>query len=89
MERKLGLLSLLDEESRFPKGTDQSLLSKWHASHGTNSYYVKPRIVNEYFGISHYAGEVSPLASIPSPTRKLHTNICDTPMHTGTLTVTY
>lgn len=70
MERKLGLLSLLDEESRFPKGTDQSLLSKWHASHGTNSYYVKPRIVNEYFGISHYAGEVFPPCLYPFPNEK-------------------
>ena len=34
VERKLGLLSLMDEESRFPKGTDASLLSKLHTAHG-------------------------------------------------------
>ena len=35
IERKLGVLSLLDEESRFPKATDQTLLIKLHSSHGS------------------------------------------------------
>jgi hypothetical protein len=37
IERKLGVLSLLDEESRFPKATDQTLLIKLHSSHGCRS----------------------------------------------------
>lgn len=31
--QKLGVLDLLDEESRFPKGTDTSLLDKLHGAH--------------------------------------------------------
>ena len=33
LTKKLGVLSLLDEESRFPKGTDQTLLEKLHKAH--------------------------------------------------------
>ena len=52
------MLDLLDEESRFPKGTDQSLLEKLHNSHKLNAFYVKPKVNNAKFGIKHYAGEV-------------------------------
>lgn len=31
--QKLGVLDLLDEESRFPKGTDKTLLEKLHGAH--------------------------------------------------------
>ena len=59
IERKLGVQSLLDEESRFPKGTDESLLGKLHSSHAGNSaFYIKPRVANSKFGIKHYAGDV-------------------------------
>ena len=59
IERKLGILSLMDEESRFPKGTDGTLLSKLHtAVGGTSAYYIRPRVQNSQFGIKHYAGEV-------------------------------
>uniref|UniRef100_A0A8C7XEM2 Myosin X, like 1 n=1 Tax=Oryzias sinensis TaxID=183150 RepID=A0A8C7XEM2_9TELE len=55
---KLGLLALVNEESRFPKGTDFTLLEKLHSRHSTNPYYVKPRVADHQFGIKHYAGEV-------------------------------
>ncbi|XP_070564817.1 unconventional myosin-X-like [Ptychodera flava] len=58
IERKLGILALIDEESRFPKGTDQSMLTKLHRAHFENAFYTKPRITNTKFGIKHYAGEV-------------------------------
>uniref|UniRef100_A0A665TKD2 Myosin X, like 1 n=1 Tax=Echeneis naucrates TaxID=173247 RepID=A0A665TKD2_ECHNA len=59
IEKKLGLLALVNEESRFPKGTDFTLLEKLHSRHSTNPYYVKPRLADHQFGIKHYAGEVS------------------------------
>ncbi|CAB1427869.1 unnamed protein product, partial [Pleuronectes platessa] len=58
IEKKLGLLALVNEESRFPKGTDFTLLEKLHSRHATNPYYVKPRLADHQFGIKHYAGEV-------------------------------
>uniref|UniRef100_A0A9J8BUS8 Myosin X, like 1 n=1 Tax=Cyprinus carpio carpio TaxID=630221 RepID=A0A9J8BUS8_CYPCA len=58
IEKKLGMLALINEESRFPKGTDFTLLEKLHSRHSTNPYYVKPRLADHQFGIKHYAGEV-------------------------------
>ncbi|XP_026992614.2 unconventional myosin-X isoform X2 [Tachysurus fulvidraco] len=58
IEKKLGLLALVNEESRFPKGTDYTLLEKLHSRHATNPYYIKPRVTDHQFGIKHYAGEV-------------------------------
>ncbi|XP_075286147.1 unconventional myosin-X-like isoform X2 [Opisthocomus hoazin] len=58
IEKKLGLLALVNEESRFPKGTDNTLLEKLHSQHMSNQYYVKPRVTDHQFGIRHYAGEV-------------------------------
>ncbi|XP_036401500.1 unconventional myosin-X-like [Megalops cyprinoides] len=58
IEKKLGLLALINEESRFPKGTDYTLLEKLHSRHAVNPYYVKPRVADHQFGIKHYAGEV-------------------------------
>uniref|UniRef100_A0A6Q2WTY4 Myosin X, like 1 n=1 Tax=Esox lucius TaxID=8010 RepID=A0A6Q2WTY4_ESOLU len=58
IEKKLGMLALINEESRFPKGTDLTLLEKLHSRHATNQYYVKPRVTDHQFGIKHYAGEV-------------------------------
>ncbi|XP_053327663.1 unconventional myosin-X-like [Spea bombifrons] len=59
VEKKLGLLALINEESRFPKGTDFTLLEKLHAQHANNPHYVKPRVTENQFGIKHYAGEVT------------------------------
>ncbi|KAM9719862.1 LOW QUALITY PROTEIN: unconventional myosin-X [Menidia menidia] len=58
IEKKLGLLALLNEESHFPKATDGTLLEKLHAQHSKNPFYVKPRVAVHFFGVRHYAGEV-------------------------------
>ncbi|PVD19339.1 hypothetical protein C0Q70_19826 [Pomacea canaliculata] len=58
--KPLGILALLDEESLFPKGTDQSYVDKLNANFGKNPYYGKsPRSNNPVFSISHYAGKVT------------------------------
>ncbi|KAF3698619.1 Unconventional myosin-X Unconventional myosin-10 [Channa argus] len=58
IEKKLGLLALMNEESHFPKATDDTLLEKLHNQHSKNPFYVKPRVAVHYFGVKHYAGEV-------------------------------
>lgn len=63
--KPLNIMSLIDEESKFPNGTDLSLLHKLHEKHGgmgkdkANDNYLRPRSsVKETFGINHFAGVV-------------------------------
>ncbi|KAH8328201.1 hypothetical protein KR067_006039, partial [Drosophila pandora] len=57
--KPMNLMSLIDEESKFPKGTDQTLLEKLHVQHGNRSIYVKGKTTQtSLFGIRHYAGVV-------------------------------
>uniref|UniRef100_A0A8C5W684 Myosin X n=1 Tax=Leptobrachium leishanense TaxID=445787 RepID=A0A8C5W684_9ANUR len=58
IEKKLGLLALINEECYFPRATDSTLLEKLHNQHANNSFYVKPRVAVHNFGVKHYAGEV-------------------------------
>lgn len=60
LEKNVGLLALLDEESRFPRATDQSLALKLHQSLGARDggIYHAPPNKGTRFGIAHYAGYV-------------------------------
>ncbi|KAJ3341766.1 cytochrome c oxidase subunit 1 [Gonapodya sp. JEL0774] len=61
IEAKLGILGTLDEETRFPKGSDETWLSKMNdafAKPPNSDHYVKPKTAKGVFGIRHYAGEV-------------------------------
>jgi myosin-7 len=59
-EMPMNVLALVDEESKFPKGSDKSLLDKLHTNHGkTKDIYLKPKSISEErFGIKHFAGDV-------------------------------
>lgn len=54
----MGILSLLDEESLFPKATDITFVNKLHAQFDAKGHpkYIKPRFSKTAFGIAHYAG---------------------------------
>ena len=57
--RPLNLMSLIDEESKFPKGSDQTMLNKLHRGHSVNRNYLKPKSdYNTSFGLNHFAGVV-------------------------------
>ncbi|XP_059483343.1 myosin-VIIa [Neocloeon triangulifer] len=57
--KQLNIMALIDEESRFPKGTDQTMLAKLHKQHGSHRHYLKPKSdINTSFGLSHFAGVV-------------------------------
>ncbi|XP_078056381.1 myosin-IIIa [Mustelus asterias] len=57
LQKPVGLLSLLDEESRFPQATDQTLVGKFEDNLKSN-YFWRPKTVDLSFGINHYAGKV-------------------------------
>lgn len=54
----MGIIDILNEESRFPKATDQTLLEKLNTNLVKDNYYVKPKTAKNGFIIKHYAGEV-------------------------------
>ncbi|XP_058816281.1 myosin-VIIa-like [Topomyia yanbarensis] len=57
--KSLHIMALIDEETRFPKGTDLTMLSKLHTTHGSKTIYLKPKYDNvPSFGVQHFAGTV-------------------------------
>ncbi|XP_038720050.1 myosin-1 isoform X1 [Tripterygium wilfordii] len=56
-KKPLGLLSLLDEESTFPNGTDLTFANKLKQHLSSNSCFLGER--GKAFSVSHYAGEVT------------------------------
>ncbi|MBN3277259.1 MYO3A protein, partial [Polyodon spathula] len=57
LQKPMGLLSLLDEESRFPQATDQTLVEKFEVNLKAKNFW-RPKRVELSFGIHHYAGKV-------------------------------
>ncbi|KAM5282412.1 myosin-IIIa isoform 2-T2 [Hipposideros larvatus] len=57
LQKPMGLLSLLDEESRFPKATDQTLIEKFEGNL-KSQYFWRPKRMELCFGIHHFAGKV-------------------------------
>ncbi|XP_040843992.1 myosin-IIIa [Ochotona curzoniae] len=57
LQKPMGLLSLLDEESRFPKATDQTLIEKFEGNL-KSQFFWRPKRMELSFGIHHYAGKV-------------------------------
>ncbi|XP_005065227.1 myosin-IIIb [Mesocricetus auratus] len=57
LQKPLGLLALLDEESRFPQATDQTLVDKFEDNLRCK-FFWRPKGVELCFGIQHYAGPV-------------------------------
>ncbi|XP_063611343.1 myosin heavy chain, muscle-like [Penaeus indicus] len=64
-EKKMGILSILEEESMFPKATDKTFEEKLNINHlGKSPCFIKPKPPKagqpeNHFAIVHYAGTVS------------------------------
>lgn len=62
IENRLGIMSLLDEESRLPAGSDQSWIEKMYQTldkEPTNKVFKKPRFGQTKFIVCHYALDVT------------------------------
>ncbi|KAK5663078.1 hypothetical protein OQA88_6494 [Cercophora sp. LCS_1] len=61
IEGKLGILSLLDEESRLPMGSDEQFVTKLHHNYASDKhkFYKKPRFGKSAFTVCHYAIDVT------------------------------
>ncbi|XP_030351869.1 unconventional myosin-VIIb [Strigops habroptila] len=57
--KPMNIISLIDEESKFPKGTDATMLVKINSLHGKSKVYIPPKSVHDTkFGVNHFAGVV-------------------------------
>lgn len=61
IEARLGVLALLDEESRLPMGSDEQFVTKLHHNFASDKsrYYKKPRFGKSAFTVCHYAIDVT------------------------------
>uniref|UniRef100_F6ZFH5 Unconventional myosin-Va n=1 Tax=Callithrix jacchus TaxID=9483 RepID=F6ZFH5_CALJA len=59
IESKLGILDLLDEECKMPKGSDDTWAQKLYNTHLNKcALFEKPRLSNKAFIIQHFADKV-------------------------------
>ncbi|KAL7980035.1 hypothetical protein Chor_001303 [Crotalus horridus] len=59
IEAKMGILDLLDEECKMPKGSDNSWAQKLYNTHlNKTALFEKPRLSNKAFIIQHFADKV-------------------------------
>ncbi|KAK3078212.1 hypothetical protein LTS18_008145, partial [Coniosporium uncinatum] len=61
IEGKMGILTLLDEESRLPMGSDEQFVTKLHHNFAGDKqrFYKKPRFGKSAFTVCHYAIDVT------------------------------
>ena len=74
VQKPIGLLSLLDEESNFPRATDLTLANKLRQHLQAN-----PRFKGEWgkgFSVCHYAGEVSSLSAFKTLSNLVALKFC-------------
>ncbi|XP_027128874.1 unconventional myosin-Va-like [Larimichthys crocea] len=58
IEAKLGVLDLLDEEGKMPKGSDDTWAQKLYTLQKQHAHFDKPRLSNRAFIIHHFADKV-------------------------------
>ena len=58
IESKLGVLALLDEECKMPKGSDKSWVEKLYDKCKAWEHFSKPRLSQSAFLVKHFADTV-------------------------------
>ncbi|GAB6032023.1 myosin I [Chamberlinius hualienensis] len=58
IENKIGILDLLDEECKMPKGSDITWVQKLYDKCKTSKHFEKPRLSNCAFMVCHFADKV-------------------------------
>jgi myosin-5 len=59
IEGRLGILDMLDEESRLPSGADGSYITKLYQKFEKDKFFAKPRFGQTAFTVKHYACDVT------------------------------
>ncbi|KAK7862317.1 hypothetical protein R5R35_014678 [Gryllus longicercus] len=59
IETRLGILDLLDEECKMPKGTDNSWVEKLYSKCSSFTHFARPRFGNSAFIVCHFADKVT------------------------------
>ncbi|KAL1770171.1 unconventional myosin-Vb isoform X2, partial [Sigmodon hispidus] len=62
IEAKLGILDLLDEECKVPKGTDHNWAQKLYERHSNSQHFQKPHMSNTTFIVIYFADKVEYLS---------------------------
>ncbi|KJE89349.1 myosin IIIA, variant [Capsaspora owczarzaki ATCC 30864] len=58
--RPIGIFAVLDEESHFPRASDQSFIAKLTYQFGKHPYFIKhPKLGTDAFIVNHFASRVS------------------------------
>ncbi|KAG8034288.1 hypothetical protein G9C98_001372 [Cotesia typhae] len=57
LTKPIGLLALLDEETRFPGANDKSLIEKFH-NNIKSKFYIRPKSDALCFAVNHFSGRV-------------------------------
>ena len=57
-KRPPGIISILDEESKFPRATDKTFLEKLELNLSKHVNFEKPKLAHGKFIVKHFAGDV-------------------------------
>lgn len=74
LQKPMGLLSLLDEESRFPQATEHTLVGKTATMHATNTYQINKGHENSIVQVRGHG----PLLYVAGPSATVYAQVLTT-----------
>lgn len=55
-----GILAVLDDEAKLPKGNEQNFMQKLTTNHKNHKFMKFPPLKPRVFGVEHFAGFAAP-----------------------------